>query len=69
MWRKEPPTIEEVKQNRYWWNRHYVGDQAVVLELTIRDNQIFWESGFDDGPDPLDPDDWGEEWTPCLPPV
>lgn len=70
-WRKEPPTLDEVRAWSWWWYRAVDGGSTIgpgVLQLDV-DNGIIVDTGDkSDCPGPFDPDDWGNEWALCLPP-
>jgi hypothetical protein len=67
-WRSDPPTAEEVRACQWWWYRTRDGSTTIgpsLISLDIDDGQI-WIAETDG--QLFIPDDWGTEWTPCLPP-
>lgn len=67
-WRREPPTVAEVRRCQWWWNRA-PGVLPHVMQLDIEDGKIFDAS--DPHPAPIIFADWGgneAEWAPCAPP-
>lgn len=78
MWRKEPPTVEEVKNGarfeygcQYWWNRTPGSQPRIIAFDYDPDREALvicdFERGFP-GTDDFNPNDWGEEWAMCVPP-
>jgi hypothetical protein len=69
MWRKEPPTIEEVKKCRYWWNSGQDSEPCIVeLYISFRGELC---CGFDETllkHIPLVLDNYYKLWAPCIPP-
>lgn len=65
MWRKQPPTVEEVTRYEYWWNRSGNDGQPFILALDVDDGMIVHVDCDCDG---FDPRHWGEQWAPCIPP-
>lgn len=67
-WRKQPPTVDEVRACQWWWNRS-PGVVPHVLRLDVDDGAIWYAN---DDPAQFEPKDWGgdrAEWAPCLPPA
>lgn len=76
IWRKRPPSIEEVRACGHWWVRTRDDDGfgiLTVLNLHVvsnfedpTDEAIFHAE--DDGGE-FASDEWGSEWCPCVPPI
>lgn len=70
-WRKEPPTVDEVKVHQWWWNKPASGNPPHVLQLDVDDGRIF-DCAVDvcacTAEALFDPNDWPGEWAPCVPP-
>lgn len=63
-WRKEPPTVDEVKVHAWWWRKPANGNPPHVLHLDVgADKVIYIDEELE-----LDPDDWPGEWAPAVPP-
>lgn len=68
-WRSEPPTIEGVKANQWWWNKPVSGNPPHVLQLDVAD-EAGGEVIIDASDSTLfDPNAWPGEWAPALPPA
>lgn len=64
-WRKAPPTVDELRVCRWWWNRESDG-YCYVRELLVNDGGEIFDAVED--PRWLGPADLAGEWAPCLPP-
>lgn len=68
-WRVAPPTVNEVRVCQLWWHRTRSGGATIgpsIISLDAnRDGCIYVAEA---GGDQFEPDDWGTEWAPCLPP-
>ena len=68
-WRKEPPTVEEIKVCRYWWRRQAAPTFALPvlrdLFFDVSSGEIMIDVG--DSLYKLEPHA-GDEWAPCMPP-
>ena len=70
-WRKNPPTVDEVRALSWWWNRTSDGDSHVVqLDIDAGSGAIIdvVEQLANDCGARFDPSDWSDYWAPCLPP-
>lgn len=70
-WRREPPTVDEVRAWQWWWYRAVDGGTVIgpaVLQLDVDNGIIVDANDTADCPGPFDADDWGNEWAPCCPP-
>lgn len=66
LWRADPPTAAEVRDNPWWWNQPPVGPAHVMLlDLNVDDEQMFVA---DSNGMPFDAKDWPGLWAPCVPP-
>lgn len=71
-WRKQPPTVDEVRSCQWWWCRAIDSAAIIgptVLRLDVDDGVIVDADDTRDCVPPFDPEDWGSEWAPCLPPA
>lgn len=76
VWRKRPPSLEEVRACGHWWVRMRDEDgfgMMTVLNLHVvanaedpTDEAIFHAE--EDGGEFV-ATEWGEEWCPCVPPI
>jgi hypothetical protein len=72
-WRKEPPTVDEVRACAWWWVRERDG-YSHVLQLDIDPGSgaivvvDVVEATSNDCGGRFDSSDWPGEWSPCLPP-
>lgn len=53
MWRKNPPTLEEIKQCPNWWHRENDG-KVFLADVKMSSGLVSVD---------------GEEWAPCVPPT
>lgn len=68
MWRKEPPTVEDVRQHQYWWNKSADGQPSVLdFDLDLCSELKCPPVVVCEG-ERFNPSDWGEYWAPCIPP-
>lgn len=64
IWRKQPPSVDDVRACSWWWSWEPAVTAPHVLHLDVEEGQIVYA---DDG-DMFNADLWGGMWAPCLPP-
>jgi len=60
-----------VSSCQWWWVRAIANGattEPAVLQLDVDNDRIVEADDPRDCVPPFDPDDWGSEWAPCLPP-
>ena len=66
-WRKEPPTVEEVRQCRYWWFRDAQDKRSQVFCLGLfKGGQIHVQKHY--GWEKIVLTEWDGEWCPIPEP-
>lgn len=66
MWKKNVPTVDEVRECQWWWNKSE-DTEPFILQLDVDDDVIEVLEGI--GFEPLNPNNWGEYWSPAIPPA
>lgn len=61
--RKDAPTVEEVRQCRYWWRYPKNGKPEVLVLDVVGGNICLYGTVIG-----LYPEEWSGLWAPCLPP-
>lgn len=71
LWRKEPPTADEVRNYPWWWNRMPDGTCHVIhLDVRIGSDIVIdvAEAAAHDCGGRFDHEEWPGEWAACVPP-
>jgi hypothetical protein len=69
-WRAAPPTVDEVRVCPLWWHRTLDEGAMLgpsVISLDVEDDGVIFVA--ESGGERFLPEDWGNEWAPCLPPM